>query len=449
MTADITIVGLGPGPAELRTIAAQRALNSASTILIRNHQGADFGDLLARPNVIDIDTYRDPEAPSGQRWQRSAQAVIEAAANGPVVLAIPGHPRFGEMLTVETIGLARERGLTVEVLDGLSMIDLLCTALDIDLVRDRVQVMDGRNISSIQDGAPFSGGEFGASPRFPMLITHVYDNAILRPLSTQLLRILPPSHPITAISQAGLTGESRMQLTLAELADHPGGSMLAIFVPPLSELDATRDPATLQHIVARLRRPDGCPWDQKQDNPSLAQSLVDEVYEVVDAIESRDAANLAEELGDLLLLIMMHAQIAEERGAFKLEDVYDGIATKIVRRHPHVFGEMKASDSDEVVGLWQRVKAKEKADRPDQPEKADDGQPHSMPALIRAPRVLKEHPLEVGESTADQRRRALLDAVASIVVAGDDPDEILKSALIEHVSSVTKGTDQGEKNASN
>lgn len=449
MAADITIVGLGPGPAELRTVAAQRALDDASTILIRNHQGADFDDLLAMSNVTDIHQYRDPAAPSGQRWQRSAQAVVDAAANGPVVLAIPGHPRFGEMLTVETIELANKRGLSVEVIDGLSMVDLLCTALDIDLVRDRVQVMDGRNISFIQARAPFDGGECGASPRLPLLITHVYDNAILRPLSAQLLRIFPPDHSITAISHAGLTGESRSQLTLTELADHPGGSMLAIFVPPQSELDASRDPATLQHIVARLRRPDGCPWDRKQDNASLAQPLVDEVYEVVDAIESGDDTNLAEELGDLLLLIMMHAQIAEERGAFALEDVYDGIATKIVRRHPHVFGEMEAANSDEVVGLWQKVKADEKAERPGKPEKAADGQPHSMPALTRAPRVFRKYPVEVGASTAAQRQQALLNAIAAIVVAGDDPELILKSALIEHVSDAANGTNQGEKNASN
>src|SRR5699024_3871120 len=123
-------------------------------------------------------------------------------------------------------------------------------------------------------------------------------------------------------------------ITLTELADHPGGPMLAIYVPPLEVLDATRDPCTPQHIVARLRRPDGCPWDRKQDHTSLRDSIIDEAYEVVDAIDAGDDANLAEELGDLLLLIMMHAQIAEEAGTFTLEDVYDGISRKIVRRHP-------------------------------------------------------------------------------------------------------------------
>lgn len=277
-----------------------------------------------------------------------------------------------------------------------------------------------------------------------MLITHVYSNEIMRPLSSQLTRILPGNHPVTLISHAGLANEQQTSATLSDLADHPGGSMLAIYVPPLPELEATRDPATLQHIMARLRGPEGCPWDRKQDNASLAQSLIDEVYEVVDAIESGDDANFAEELGDLLMLIMMHAQIAEERGAFILEDVYDEIATKIVRRHPHVFGEMDASNPEEVVGLWQKVKAEEKAARPDKPEKAADGQPHSMPAMTRAPRVLKKHPIDTPHTSAEERQKALLDVVSAIVVAGDDPEQILKEALINHVAVAKAGQVQGE-----
>lgn len=448
MTADITIVGLGPGPAELRTVAAQQALDAADRIFIRNHAGADFGDLLSRANVTDVAGFRDPDAASGKRWQASAQAVTDAATHGPVVLAIPGHPRFGEMLTVETLTLAEERGLTVEVLDGISMIDLLCTALNIDAVRDRVQLMDGRNILHIETGAPFSGGEFGATPRLPMLITHVYGNAILRLLTSQLLRILPPEHRLTLISEAGLTNEARSDLSLAELADHAGGPLLAIFVPPLGDLDATRTPATLQHIVARLRRDDGCPWDRKQTNETMAQSLVDEVYEVIDAIDAGDDVNLAEELGDLLLLIMMHAQIAEERRAFRLEDVYHGIATKIVRRHPHVFGDLIAENADDVVDLWQQVKDQEKGVSHSKPEKAGDGQPHSMPVLTRAARVLAKYPTQVRESTTESRQQALLDAIAAIVVAGDNPDEVLKSALENHVSGAANSADQGETHAS-
>lgn len=442
--ADITIVGLGPGPAECRTVAAQRALDSAETIFIRSHRDADFSDLLERENVVDVATMRNPDAASGSRWQASAQAVIDAAKDGTVVLAIPGHPRFGEMLTVETIRMAEANGLTVEVIDGLSMVDMLCTALDIDPVRQRVQIMDGRDMSFIQAEVPFSGGEFGANPRLPMLITHVYSNEIMRGLTSQLRRILPPKYLVTLISHAGLPNESREEIELASLADHKGGSMLAIYVPPVPELEATRTPLTLQNIVSRLRREDGCPWDREQTNQSLAGSLADEVYEAIDAINACDDANLAEELGDLLLLIMMHAQIAEERNAFTLEDVYHNIATKIVRRHPHVFGDDAARNAEDVVGLWQQIKKQEKAEKPNKPEKAADGQPHSMPALDRATRVLKQHPISIEPTSADERSKDLLAAVAAIVQAGEDPNHVLKQALENHVTGTVSAGKSGE-----
>lgn len=434
MHADITIVGLGPGPAELRTLAVQRALDNARHVYIRNHPGADFGDLLDRPNVTDVATLRAPGSPSDSRWRASAQAVVDGAGDGPVVLAIPGHARFGEMLTVETIGAAKARGLRVEVLDGISMIDLLCSALELDPVRERVQLMDGRSISQLQQDAPFDGGKLTATPRFPMLITHVYDNAIMRPLARQLSRILPPEHPLTLVSEAGLPDESREQLTLADLADHPGGPLLAIYVPPLPVLDADRDPRTLQHIVARLRQPDGCPWDRKQTNATLKGALVDEVYEAVDAIDAGDMDNLAEELGDLFLLLAMHAQIAEEAGHFTLEDVYEGIATKIVRRHPHVFGDEAAEHAEEVVGLWQKIKAEERANGK-KPTKAADGQPRSMPALERAARVLKKHPIKNAGPGSNDPGDRLLAAIAGIMDAGEDPDAALRAALERHVKA--------------
>lgn len=435
MTAAITIVGLGPGPADLRTMRAQRALDAARIIFIRDHEGTDFTDILSRPNTVNLASYRAQATDRERRWYSSAQAVVDEAAKGPVVVAIPGHPRYGELLVIETVILAQQQNLEVDILDGLSMIDLLCTALDIDPVRQRVQLMDGRDISLLQNDAPFDGGELNASPHLPMLITHVYNNEIMRDLSTQLRRILPPDHPLTLISHAGLSNQTTQSLTLHELADHSGNPMLGIYVPALGELTATRAANSLQHIMARLRREDGCPWDRKQTNSSLAPTLADEVYEIIDAINAEDDANICEELGDLLMLIMMHAQIAEERCAFTLEDVYHGIVTKIVRRHPHVFGDDAATNAEEVVGLWQRVKAEEKKANP-KPEKADDGQPHSMPALDRAVRVLKKHPLEVAQpSSADDRQRGLLNAVAAIIAAGDDPNEVLKSALIDHVNA--------------
>ncbi len=449
MPADITIVGLGPGPTELRTIASQRALDTALHIYVRSHESVDLRDLLDMPNVTDLAPLRNQEShTSTSRWQRASEAVIAGASQQPVVLAIPGHPRFGEGLVRQTLAMAAEQGLTTHVIDGISAIDMLASALDIDPILDRVQLVTARALTAFSDEAPFDGGLVQLSPRRPIVITHVYDSTLIEGIQKQLQRILPDDHPVVMIDGAGLDSEHRSTTTIADLANAEGGPLLALFIPAMAELDASRDPATLQHIVARLRRPDGCPWDRKQDNNSLAQSLVDEVYEVIDAIQADDDANFAEELGDLLLLIMMHAQIAEERGAFRLEDVYHGISTKIVRRHPHVFGDLAATDAEAVVGPWQQVKSEEKRDAPTKPEKAADGQPHSMPALARSVRVLSKYPLDSEESTPVSRQQALLHAIAAVVAAGDDPELELKTALVNHVADARRGIDQGENHAS-
>lgn len=435
--ADITIVGLGPGPAELRTIAAQRALDEAQHVFVRSHADVDLGSLLQQPNVTDLAPLRRQEShTSADRWLRATRAVLEGAKAGPVVLAIPGHPRFGEGLVKQTIAMAAQEGLSTRVIDGISVTDMLASAFDLDPILDRTQLVTARALQASAEQSPFDGGSLHLTPQLPILVTHVYDAALLQGVKSQLSRIFPMDHPVEMITAAGLAGEHRSTSTITGLDEESGNPLLALHVPAMGEIEATRDPATLQHIVARLRREDGCPWDRKQTNASLAASLVDEVYEVVDAINARDDANLAEELGDLLLLIMMHAQIAEERGAFALEDVYDGIATKIVRRHPHVFGDEAAQNADDVVGLWQKIKQQEKAERPDKPEKATDGQPHSMPALERAIRVLKKHPVDVQKSTTESRQQALFDAVAGTIAAGEDPNQLLKNALENHVTGI-------------
>ena len=116
----------------------------------------------------------------------------------------------------------------------------------------------------------------------------------------------------------------------------------------------------LRDIVADLRGPDGCPWDKVQDYDSLKKCLEDETQEVLDAVDHRDAENLKEELGDLLLQVLLYAQIAREDGCFSMDDVMDGLGRKLVRRHPHVFGDEEASTPEEALAVWRRVKKKER-----------------------------------------------------------------------------------------
>lgn len=146
------------------------------------------------------------------------------------------------------------------------------------------------------------------------------------------------------------------------------------------------DIGKLVGIVAKLRSPEGCPWDREQTHESLRAALVEECYEAVEAIDRADDENLREELGDLLLHVVMHAHMAGERGAFSLDDVADGICEKLVRRHPHVFGTASASDSNEVLRQWEQIKRAEKGSG----ASILDNLPAALPALLRAQNAQKK-----------------------------------------------------------
>ena len=142
--------------------------------------------------------------------------------------------------------------------------------------------------------------------------------------------------------------------------------------------------------MARLRAPNGCPWDREQDHQSLRWHAVEEVYELIDAIEARDDHELEEELGDLLLQVVFHCQLARERGAFDFERVARHIADKLVRRHPHVFGDLKVKDVDQVWANWEKIKKAEKHGTRHARPSALDGIPKHLPALLRAEKVVKK-----------------------------------------------------------
>ena len=146
------------------------------------------------------------------------------------------------------------------------------------------------------------------------------------------------------------------------------------------------DVSRLRGIVARLRSPGGCPWDREQTHESLRAALIEECYEAVEAIESADDANLREELGDLLLHVVMHAHMAGERTAFGFEDVVEGVCEKLIRRHPHVFGDVNVAESAQVVQLWEQIKRREKGEA----LSVMDNLPPGFPALLRAQQAQKK-----------------------------------------------------------
>ena len=146
----------------------------------------------------------------------------------------------------------------------------------------------------------------------------------------------------------------------------------------------------LLKVMARLRAPDGCPWDREQDHKSIRMNAVEEIYELLDAIEAEDDAEMEEELGDLLLQVVFHAQMAKERGAFDFEKVARNISDKLVRRHPHVFGNVKVKDVSGVWAQWDAIKQTEKVGTINERRSAFDGIPRHLPALMRAHDTVKK-----------------------------------------------------------
>ncbi|MDQ3881400.1 MAG: nucleoside triphosphate pyrophosphohydrolase [Chloroflexota bacterium] len=246
-------------------------------------------------------------------------------------------------------------------------VDELLAAAGID-ARGGVQIVEvGRFPSAAVD------------PSLPVLLLRS-SGSVAEPLAGRharrspldLLRALYPArHPLRRLDDQAPSALEEVDDAALAAADW--------LVPPLDALDNVASPHGLPWIANRLRQPDGCPWDRRQDHLSLRRFVLEEAYETVDAIERGDPAELADELGDLLLQVVLHAQLAAEEGRFDLTDVYRAIATKIVRRHPHVFGDVEVTGAEDVVRNWEVIKSAERA------ESADAG---GEPPYERLARVL-------------------------------------------------------------
>lgn len=280
----------------------------------------------------------------------------------------------------------------------------------------------------------------------PLLITGVGSPALASALMQRLLNAYPTQHPVTLIL-LGKNGVAPQTATapLGELDRlTEAGLGAALYVPPLEQGDFT----DLQEIVARLRAPDGCPWDRVQTLASLRQDLLGEAVEVLEAIDaeqngSDNSAHIAEELGDVLLLVTMMTQIATEEGRFQMADVIRHIVTKLIRRHPHVFGDVSVSGVDEVFANWDEIKAQEKAERGEAVAHPLDGVPPHLPALEKA-RKLQSKAAKAGLLD----REALAASNPGLVaLLGNEPDEAQVGELLWTLVALAKERDIDAENA--
>jgi tetrapyrrole methylase family protein/MazG family protein len=209
----------------------------------------------------------------------------------------------------------------------------------------------------------------------PALVLHIEDEGVHPAVILMLAAVYPPDHELRVLDASAAA-------RIANLADLPSvRPLLAILVPPLP---AGSSFEAFQEVIAHLRAPDGCPWDREQTHLSLRRHLLEESYETLAAMDAQDPPMMREEFGDLLLQIVLNAQIAAESGEFRMSDILKGIHDKIIRRHPHVFGELELGGVEDVLHNWERLKAEERKASGQATKSLLEGLPAALPALTQA-----------------------------------------------------------------
>jgi tetrapyrrole methylase family protein/MazG family protein len=369
----ITLLGLGPGnPAQL-TREAWDVLVSAEEVTLRTTQHPSVQGLPPGLKVFSFDKIYENGETFEQVYAVIVEKVMELGERPQgVIYAVPGDPFVAEATGPEIARRARLSTIPLRIVNGISFLEPIFAALGLDPY-PRLSLVDAIELSQAHVAA--------FPPDIPVLIAQIYSQMIAAEVKLTLNTVYPDEHPVRLIHAAGTSDEIVEEIPLYEIdrSQHTG-LLTALYVPPLAEGKSFE---AFQEIVAHLRAPDGCPWDREQTHQSLRTHLIEESYEALAALDSNDPAKMVEEFGDLLLQIVLNAQIASEEGNFNMAKVIKGICDKIVRRHPHVFGDMRLNSVKGVLKNWDKIKAEERKE-----EKKThgplDGVPLALPALTQA-----------------------------------------------------------------
>lgn len=387
----ITVVGLGTGDENQLTLGVWRKLEAAGA-----RGGAIFLRTREHPMVAMLDhhslryetfdaVYEAHEGFDAVYEQIASQLIerAKAANSGEVLYAVPGHPMVAE----RTVQLLRERcpaeGVLLTLMGGESFLDQAFLRLGFDPI-EGFQLLDGTSLTAS-----------GLNPQLHTLIGQVYDVYTASDVKLTLMELYPDDYPVVVGHALGVAGEERVrEVPLYELDRVEGyGNLSLVWVPRTDREDVrSRTFTRLHEIVAILRSPEGCPWDREQTHQSLRKNLIEEAYEVLETIDEDDPDHMREELGDLLLQIMLHSQIEAEDGMFTVFDVIRELNEKLVRRHPHVFGTAQAEDAEEALGNWQQIKEEEKRKKGINPDELPllSGVPRELPGLMKAYKLQKK-----------------------------------------------------------
>jgi tetrapyrrole methylase family protein/MazG family protein len=445
------VVGLGPAGAAYLSDGALAAMNGAPRLFLRTARHPAAAALGAAVSFDHLYESADTFEEVYRAIVEELVAAAEEQAPAPVVYAVPGSPLIAE----RTIDLLRQDArVDVTVMPGLSFLDLAWERLALDPLSAGVRLVDAEHFAAL------AGGERG-----PFLVAQCWSQALLSEikLSAGADEEGTPGE-VVLLHHLGLDDEQVVRVDWWELdrtisPDH----LTSLFIPArAAPAGVEREMARLEDLVLTLR--ERCPWDRAQTHGTLMPHLLEESYEVLDALrelvevapapgavasDPTPAQHLEEELGDLLFQIVFHARLAQEEGLFTLADVAQGVHDKLVHRHPHVFGDVAADTAEEVVTNWEAIKKQEKGR-----SSVTEGIPTNLPALLLSTKLQRKG-LAVGlpdpvlaedaAALADRMGRlAQLDQAAPPVGADatlndDDPaGEQLVGALLFGVANLAR-----------
>lgn len=381
----VDVVGLGPAGPDLVTESSRALMAGAEQLFVRTtrHPAA-----VLVPGARSFDHHYEHEDTFEAVYRSIVADLVDAARSGPVVYAVPGSPLVAErtvtLLRTDDAVVAGDVAVTVH--PALSFLDLAYARLGIDPLAEGVRLVDGESFATD-----------AAGQRGPLLVAQCWSRAVLS--GVKLASDPPAGTTVTVLHHLGLPDEAVWELPWEELdrafePDH----LTSLWIPELVAPVAV-ELARLDELVHTLR--ERCPWDREQTHGSLARHLLEESYEVLEAIDGlvavdgearsspeqveRAVAHLEEELGDLLFQVYFHATLAAEAGRFSLADVARGVHDKLVSRHPHVFGDTVADSPDQVAINWEALKLAEKGRA-----SVTEGIPKAMPALALAAKLQRK-----------------------------------------------------------
>ncbi|NQW33899.1 MAG: nucleoside triphosphate pyrophosphohydrolase [Acidimicrobiaceae bacterium] len=374
MTAQITIVGLGPGSIDSIN---QQTINAIERVEVRFVRTTRHPSSHLVKDAVSFDEEYERHDSFEDVYTAITKRLIQAAhQNGEILYAVPGSPLVLEQ-TVQQ--LLKDETVNIVLVPAMSFLDIAWTELRIDPVDAGVRMIDGHRFA-----------ELAAGERGPLLVAQCHAKWVLSNIKLAH-ESASGDESVVILHHLGLDDQRVVTTTWQNIdreiePDH----LTTIYIPQLAEPIAG-EMARL-HVLARTLR-EQCPWDREQSHDSLVRYLIEETYEVVDAINALDADDpstddaLIEELGDLLYQVEFHATIAEQQGRFSIADVANSIHDKLVRRHPHVFGDVKADSPEAVVTTWDAIKQQERGDI--NSKSVFDGVATAAPALMYSSKLQK------------------------------------------------------------